>query len=103
MSVSTPLYRPLMYRTRVGGMRASLPVFAVALSWLLLTALLPLAVKVEPRGASPSVVEFDPARQRERLGAFSEALLWPFGLAPANAQTINPSANDSPSRPANCG
>jgi hypothetical protein len=89
----------LLYRVRARP-RASLPVFAVALSWLLLTALLPLAFEGE---RAAEVVEKNPETQQQRLQLFSEALLWPFGLAPANAQAAEEKARKSASIPANCG
>lgn len=68
--------------------RSTWGVLLPALAWLGLVALLP-AEPIENHAlvSAEVVVEREAEAQRsERLRLFSEALLWPFGLAPAEAQ-----------------
>lgn len=70
--------------------RSTWGVLAPALAWLALVALLPAQPAQEPeltRLEAGAVLDAEAQAQRsERLRLFSEALLWPFGLSPAEAQ-----------------
>ncbi len=79
--------------------RTSWPVLGLAIGWLGLTAILPLAF--ESGSAAPVTIQVSPEAQRERLQQFSEALMWPLGLAPLGA-TEQDSIEPGPVRPANC-
>lgn len=77
--------------------RARGPILGLAIGWLALTALLPLAFEpATPHSGIAGTVS--PEFQRERLKQLSEALMWPLGLAPVRAAD---QAETGP-RPASC-
>ncbi len=95
--------RPTSYYRRgffLRKSRASWPVLSLAVCWLGLTAVLPLAF--ENGAESALTVELSPELQRERLQQFSEALMWPLGLAPLSAAERSATGQSDPQAPANC-
>ncbi len=73
------------------------PVLSIAVAWVAMTALLPLVLesKADAQSGTQDMVAVTPSvltterPPKERLVAFSNALLWPFGLTPPKAMSMD--------------
>lgn len=77
--------------------RRARPALSVAVAWVAMTALLPLVLesKTDAQAGAQGMVAVTQKADamervpKERLVAFSNVLLWPFGLTPAKAMSMD--------------